>query len=281
MESFEGVIAVMTGGGGGIGRSMCIELAARGAHLTVSDHSLERAEETVEACLTETPGATVQAARADVTSTNEMRALAVLVRETHGTAQLVFANAGVSPPVGNVVGRTRADWDFALGVNLFGAINTVDAFVDHLRTNAPDARLMVTASMGGLQSTGTMSLGSYIPSKFACIGYCLEIQRELGAEGIDVSILVPGLVYTAMTTNSAEVRPAHLGKQAAPKRIDMPPALRPLAVMPADAARSAIDGLRAGHRLIATHADSANNLRDYYAAIVEELDGQGVEAGID
>ena len=203
------------------------------------------------------------------------------VRDRFGPVQLLIANAGITPPTGFAAGRPESDWEFALSVNVMGVIRTVDTFLEDLRSNAPDAHCMISASMGGLMSSeGGLSLGAYIPSKFACVGYTLELRKQFKEENIGLSMLCPGLVFTGMTHNSAEVRPDHLGTQKAPSRTDMPDFLKPTAIMPEDAAKEAIKGIRDNRFYVPTHSDSADRLRSYYDSVVSEMEGHGAVPGI-
>ena len=283
MKNFKNKVAVVTGGGSGIGQAICVELAKEGAHLAVTDFSLERAQTTVEKCVADggVSSENTIALRADVTSRDSLSDMAEKVRERFGTVELLVANAGITPPQGHAAGRPESDWDFALSVNVMGVIRTVDTFLEDLRENSPNSHCMISASMGGLMSSeGGLVLGAYIPSKFACVGYALELRKQFREEKIGISMLCPGLVYTGMTHNSADVRPQHLGKQKAPSRTDMPDFLRPSAIMPEDAAKEAIKGIQDNRFFVPTHSDSVDRLRPYYESILAEMEGHGATPGI-
>ena len=193
------------------------------------------------------------------------------------------ANAGVVMPFGSVVARAEADWQYVMSVNLFGAIHTVDAFVGQLRKNAGNAHVLVTSSMGGLVVGGHIPLGPYTVSKYACVGYCEELKAAFAKEAIGVSMLAPGVVATEIMHNSSETRPDELGSQPPPPRDRgyVSPRLAAMAVTAAQAADTALAGIRNNRFYIPTHLSDATRLDAHYRAIVAEMTGQGHQEGLD
>ena len=272
-----GGVAAVTGGGSGIGEALCLALANEGMRVAVLDVHAKRAE-TVAGRI----GASAHPYPVDVTDRKALGHLAARIRHELGPLNLLCANAGVVMPFGSVIERDHEDWQYVLSVNLFGVVHAVDAFMEQLRHNAGNAHILVTSSTGGMVIGGHIPLGPYTVSKYACVGYCEELRAALTEERIGVSMLVPGVVATEIMHNSSETRPRSLGSQPPPPRDRgyVTPRLAAMAVTPAQAATTALAGLRKGRFYIPTHIDAANQLRRHYDAIVDEMVGQGHRAGL-
>lgn len=277
MDFSRGVAAV-TGGGSGIGEALCLALAGEGMRVAVLDVHAERAESVAGRI-----GGSAHPYKIDVTDREALEDLAARMEQDLGPVNLLCANAGVVMPFGSVIDRDKADWQYVLSVNLFGVIHTVDAFMEQLRTNAGNAHVLVTASMGGLVVGGHIPLGPYTVSKYACVGYCEDLRAALTPERIGVSVLAPGVVATEIMHNSSETRPGALGSQPAQPRDRgyVTPRLAAQAVTPAQAAEAALAGMRDARFYIPTHLDAAKRLKRHYDAIVGEMAGQGHRAGLD
>lgn len=276
MNLTEGV-ALVTGGGHGIGEALCLALASQGMQVAVVDVNADRARAVARRI-----GAVARPYQVDITDRDALRELAVGIEQELGPLNLLCANAGVVMPFGSVIDREKADWQYVLSVNLFGVIHTVDTFMEQLRRNAGNAHILVTSSMGGMVIAGHMPLGPYTVSKYACVGYCEELRAALAKEGIGVSMLAPGVVATEIMHNSSETRPSKLGRQPPPPRDRgyVTPRLAAMAVSPAQAAETALAGIRNDRFYIPTHFDAADRLKLHYDAIVEDMMGQGHQGGL-
>lgn len=274
---FSGGVAAVTGGGSGIGEALCLALAAEGMQVAVLDVNGHRAGTVAERI-----GSRARPYRLDVTDPTALNEQAAEMERQLGPVSLLCANAGVVMPFGSVIERDATDWQYVLSVNLFGVIHTVDAFMEQLRRNAGNAHILVTSSMGGLVIGGHIPLGPYTVSKYACVGYCEELRSALTGEGIGVSMLAPGVVNTEIMHNSSETRPGALGSQPPPPRQRgyVSPRLAAVAVTPAQAAGTALDGMRNNRFYIPTHIDDAQRLKGHYDAIVDEMAGQGHQGGL-
>lgn len=280
MESFDNKVALVTGGGGDIGRELCLGLARAGGQIVAADLSGERAAATAALCREIDACPAAIGCQVDVTSRESLQSMLDDVHVKLGAVQLLCANAGVSPPLGTVTERPDSDWEFAFSVNVMGVIRTVDACVADLRAKAPDAHVMITASMGGILVRGHMPLGTYSPSKFACVGYAEELKHQLSGEDIGVSVLLPGLIDTNMAVHSAEARPRALGEQQQPARKGLSPRLKEIAITAEQAADVALAGIRGSRFYISTHSDAVDRLRPHFERMLAEIEEQGVEPGI-
>ena len=275
MHDFNGKLALITGGGGSIGQALTRALSEAGARVAVADVSLERAQ------VSASTAANAEAFQVDVTDRVSLARMITEVHDRMGTVELACVNAGVSLPGGDVTERSDDDWHFMMNINLMGAVRTVDAVLPDLRENRPGSYLLLTTSIAGLMVRGHLPLNIYSVSKFAAVGYGQELRAQFAREGIGISMLLPGLVPSAMVTYSQALRDGQSAGHIDVSNLDGPEELKQFAVSPEDCARVALDGVRDNRFFISTHADAAERLREHYASVVAELSVGGVEPGLD
>lgn len=191
MGSFEGRVAVVTGGASGIGRGIARALARRGASVALADLHAERLEETVRAL--EALGAKALGLRCDVTSDAEVERFRDAVLARFGRVDVLCNNAGVSV-LGPCERAEMEDWRWILDVNVLGLVRGVRAFVPAMIERG-SGHVVNTASVAGVWAY-SWDAGPYITSKFAAYGFSEVLARQLRPHGIDVSVLCPGLVTT-------------------------------------------------------------------------------------
>jgi NAD(P)-dependent dehydrogenase (short-subunit alcohol dehydrogenase family) len=215
MDDLVGRVAVVTGGGSGIGRGLALGLGAAGMTVVVADIQGVNADRV--AAEIASAGGRAHGVTVDVTSARSLAAAAEAIVARTGGVNLLCANAGVLARVGPLAEHTTQDWEYTWSVNVLGTVKTVAAFLPALRERAPDAHVVTTASLGGLTADVRAPLGAYIASKYACVGYSEMLRAELASEGIGVSVLCPGVVASNLTATSAENRPEAFGRQPAPQ----------------------------------------------------------------
>lgn len=213
MDDLNGRVAVVTGGGSGIGRGIALSLGAEGMTVAVADIQEPKAREV--AAEIEASGGNALGIGVDVASVASLASAAEEIVAKTGGVNLLCANAGVLARVGPLAHHTIGDWEYTLSVNVLGIVKTVAAFLPALCGRAPDAHIVTTASLGGLVSDVGAPMGAYIASKYACVGYSEMLRAELEGQGIGVSVLCPAVVVSSLLRTSTENRPGAFGDQAA------------------------------------------------------------------
>lgn len=210
MENFEGRIAVVTGGGTGIGRELVRQLAAAGAHVAMCDVSAENMAESKALAEKEAPsGVRVTTFVADVADEAQMLAFRDDVLAEHQTdhVNLVFNNAGIGGG-GSFLTGDRRDWDRTFGVVWTGVYNGCRAFVPLLVASDEGHLVNVSSVNGFWASIGPQTPHTaYSAAKFAVKGFteALITDLRMNAPHVAVSVVMPGHVGTSIVLNSAEI----------------------------------------------------------------------------
>ena len=194
MSCFANKIAVVTGGGRGIGQEIARALAAQGAKVAVVSRSAASCGKAAEEINASYPGAATAYA-VDVADHAAVQELAKKIGEEMGPVNILVNNAGVTRD-GLLMRMKEEDWDTVLDTNLKGAFNTVKAFMRVLM-KAEDPRIINIASVIGL--IGNAGQANYAASKAGLIGFTKSIARELAGRGVTCNAVAPGFITTDMT----------------------------------------------------------------------------------
>jgi NAD(P)-dependent dehydrogenase (short-subunit alcohol dehydrogenase family) len=197
-------VAVVTGGASGIGRALCLAFARAGARVVVAD--LDEAGMSETAASVAKAGSRALAVRTDVSRLGDVRALADRAWEEFGAVHVLCNNAGIAL-WGGLDTASHQDWEWAIGVNLWGVIHGVEAFVPRMVAQNAESHIVNTASMAGL--IASEGLGVYNTTKYAVVGLSETLQKDLRRHGIGVSLLCP-MGVTTRIRQSARSRPAAL-----------------------------------------------------------------------
>ncbi len=240
MQDLSGRLAVVTGGGAGMGRELVVRLAAAGCHVATCDIFPESLAETAALCA---PGVRVTTHACDVSDEARVRAFRDAVVEAHGAeaVHLLFNNAGIVGG-GSFVAGDRDAWERTFGVCWHGVYHCTRAFLPLLA--ASDAGCIVnTSSVNGFwASVGPEAPHTaYSTAKFAVKGFseALIADLRMHAPHVGVAVVMPGHIGTSITRNSPRVHgmrtPEELsGEQIAAIRARMVAAGRPVGNAPDD-----------------------------------------------
>ncbi|MET4609895.1 NAD(P)-dependent dehydrogenase (short-subunit alcohol dehydrogenase family) [Rhodococcus sp. PvR044] len=203
MSEFLGRVAVVTGAGSGMGRTLALGLARRGARLAVSDVDTEGLAATVG--LLEELGADVRSDRLDVSERESVLRYADAVVEHFGVVNQVYNNAGIAFS-GSILESEFKDIERVLDVDYWGVVNGTKAFLPHLIASG-DGHVINTSSLYGILALPRQS--AYNSAKFAVRGFTESLRLEMLAGGhpVRVTCVHPGGVKTNVANNAGHAGP--------------------------------------------------------------------------
>jgi NAD(P)-dependent dehydrogenase (short-subunit alcohol dehydrogenase family) len=206
MQELRGKVAVITGAGSGLGRAMAKRFGREGMKLVLADIDQERLHDAANEL--DEAGVEVQPLKTDVSKQSQVDGLADLAYERFGAVHLLCNNAGVAV-VGTAWERSHADWEWAIGVNLWSVVHGIRSFVPRMLEAGQSGHIVNTASVAGLLCPPLS--GPYVATKHAVVGLseCLHHDLTLRQSQIGVSVLCPGFVKTRIY-ESESVRPEDL-----------------------------------------------------------------------
>ena len=197
--NFTGKTAVVTGGSRGLGRAVCLELAAGGANVVLCYAGNENAaNETAAAC--EALGAKVLAVRCDVADSAQVKALMDEALKAFGRIDILVNNAGISRD-GLLMMMKETDFDDVINTNLKGAFLCMKA-VARTMMKQRYGRIVNLSSVVGLR--GNAGQVNYAASKAGVIGMTKSLAKELASRGVTVNAVAPGFMETDMTAAMPE-----------------------------------------------------------------------------
>jgi NAD(P)-dependent dehydrogenase (short-subunit alcohol dehydrogenase family) len=277
MKTFEGRVAVITGGASGLGREFANTASGLGMKLVLADievGALEQARAELAATGTE-----VIALLCDVRSSAQVQALADATIDRFGAVHVLFNNAGVGSG-GLIWENTEADWEWVLGVNLWGVIHGVRIFTKLMLECAKketdyEGHIVNTASMAGLLNAPAM--GVYNVSKHAVVSLSETLYHdlELVAAPIRTSVLCPYFVPTGISAShrnrpdDVRMRERPTGSQLAAQALTAK-AVSSGKVSAAQVAALTFDAIRDGQFYIYSHPGALGNVQQRMEDIVQQ-----------
>ncbi len=271
MNEFKGKVAIVTGGASGIGRAMAERFAEEGMRIVIADveeSALKKAEAEMKS-----DGAEVLAVRCDVSKAHDVKELAEATVRKFDSAHILCNNAGVG-----ITGATweipLEDWEWVLGVNLWGVIYGIHYFVPIMLKHGGPAHIINTASMAGLTSGGSMA--PYHVSKHGVVTLSEGLFHEFRQRGssIGVSVLCPGWVDTKINESDRN-RPK--GKVAEEKLDPMSKMFRDMVstalkegLRPKDVAQMVFDAVKSNTFYVLPHAHWKNMIEARMHDIIEQ-----------
>src|SRR2546426_6477415 len=258
VRELAGRVAVVTGAASGIGRALARALAQAGMRVVAADVDEAGHAQTDDRL----DGVAV---RTDVSERREVLALADRAWAAYGAVHVVCNNAGVAL-WGGLEAATHRDWRWVLGVNLWGVIHGVEAFVPRMIAQQSEGHVVNTASMAGL--IASQGLGVYNTSKYAVVGLSETLVKDLRPYGIGVSVLCPMGVATRIR-DSERGRPPALRNEGAAAVAPVELIGRTLA--PEHVADMVVAAIRRNQLYVIPHEESLEAIRRRFQRIERSL----------
>jgi NAD(P)-dependent dehydrogenase (short-subunit alcohol dehydrogenase family) len=205
-DGLKGKVAVVTGGGAGIGKAAAKHLAAAGARVGVLSRTAQEVRETCAEI--EQAGGTALPLTADVSQVEPMVAAYELVQRTWGRLDIVFANAGINGVWTGLEELAPEEWDKTLAINLRGTFLTVKYAVPLLKKNG--GAIVITSSVNGTRMFSNTGASAYATSKAGQVAFGRMCALELAAHRIRVNTICPGAIETHIDQNTDRRHLEHL-----------------------------------------------------------------------
>lgn len=265
IADFEDKVAVITGAGSGIGAALCGGFSELGMKIVAADIDESGAQATIKNLHNDGIAVGV-----DVADANSVTQLADQSFEQFGQVDLLINNAGVFQG-GFTWERSIADWEWILGVNLYGMIHAVRSFVPRMMAQDSEGHIVNTASVAAF--IGGPASGPYVVSKCAAFSFteCLALDLAAVNSKLGASVLTPSAIDTNIAT-TARVRPEAYGVdetvdgQGVAERLA---AATAAGIRPEDVLGPVVNGVRSGEFLIPTKPSYADQIRNRFDALLE------------
>ncbi len=205
ISDFEGKLAFVTGGASGIGLGIVKSLVKRGARVVIADLRPDH----IESALAQFSGGgrsnSVSALQLDVSNRSGYQEAAAKMQTDFGGIDILINNAGVGLE-GPLLEASDVDWDFGMGVNFGGVVNGIQSFLPQMIAHGRGGHIVSTASLAACV-TMPSNFAIYAAGKAAVLNLSENMQAELAAKGIGISVLLPGFVKSNIH-QAAQNRPA-------------------------------------------------------------------------
>ncbi|WJH35255.1 SDR family oxidoreductase [Paenibacillus sp. CC-CFT747] len=194
----EGKVAVVTGGGSGIGRAAALKLAAHGAKVCLVDRVMENAEKVQRQI--EQAGGTAHAVEVDVAKSDQLDKAIQDTVDRWGRLDIVFANAGINGTIGPIENMTENDWNSTIDINLKGTYFTVRHAIPHLKDKG--GSIIITSSINGNRVFSNFGFSIYSTSKAGQVAFMQMAALELAQYKVRVNAICPGAIATNIGKNT-------------------------------------------------------------------------------
>ena len=199
MKEFEGKVALVTGGGSGIGRATALAFARDGARVVIGNRNVQRGEETVS--MIRAAGGTASFQRTDVLVAADIEALVKHAVSEYGGLDLAFNNAGIEGEPRPLAEQTEANYDAVMDINVKGVWLSMKYEIPRILDQGGGA-IVNCSSVAGV--IGFPGIGIYSASKHAVIGLTKAAALEYSAQGIRVNAVNPAVIDTEMVDRLAD-----------------------------------------------------------------------------
>jgi len=208
MIDISGKTAIVTGAASGIGLGIATALAEAGANVVMADIQKAAVEQAAHG-LSGT-NKQVMPVRIDVTQEQSVLDALAEAEQKFGKLHIACNNAGVPMHGTRLVDVMPADWEFVIGVNIWGIIHGIRHFVPAILKHGEEGHVVNTASVAGFQNRRGTNQGPYSMTKYAALSLSEALEHELDGTNVGVSVLCPGPIATNIA-RGARNRPDHLG----------------------------------------------------------------------
>jgi NAD(P)-dependent dehydrogenase (short-subunit alcohol dehydrogenase family) len=270
MTDIAGRVAIVTGGGSGVGRALALALAHRGADVAVADLWEERSVEVAGEI--DGHGGSAAAIRCDVSDPASVAEMHGQVSATLGEPSLLFANAGVAA-LEPLAQMERRDVAWVFGVNLMGVVHCLEEFLPEIVRGA-SGHVVATSSVAGLIPESLSNHGPYAGSKAGLIGLMLNLRLELALVGVGCTVVCPGGVVTRIGESGANRPERFGGPTSGPMGATTMQMPQPVRFRPADeVARMILQAVEADQPMVITDASQREYfLRSYVDLVLSAFD---------
>lgn len=203
-----GTNAIVTGAASGIGLAIATALAEAGANVVMADIQKDAVEQAAHG-LSGT-NKRVMPVRVDVTQEQSVVDALAECERRFGKLHIACNNAGVPMHGTRMIDVPRGDWEFVIGVNIWGVIHGIRHFVPAMLRHGEEAHIVNTASVAGFQNRRGTNQGPYSMTKYAVVSLSEALEHELQGTNVGVSVLCPGPIATNIA-RGARNRPDHMG----------------------------------------------------------------------
>src|ERR1700761_9513999 len=208
MDDISGKTAIVTGADSGIGLGIAAALAEAGANVIMADIHKEVGEQAAHGL--SVTNKRVMPLRIDVTKEQSVLDALAEAERNFGKLHIACNKAGVPMHGTKLVDVPQADWEFVIGVNIWGVIHGIRHFVPAILKHGEEGHIVNTASVAGFQNRRGTNQGPYSMSKYAALSLSEALEHELEGSNVGVSVLCPGPVNTNIP-RGARNRPPHMG----------------------------------------------------------------------
>jgi NAD(P)-dependent dehydrogenase (short-subunit alcohol dehydrogenase family) len=199
MAQFTGKVALVTGGGSGIGEAISKELAAKGASVVVSDINLEAAQRVCQEI--SDGGGTASAVRQDTAGKEDAEMVVRHAVDTYGALHLAVNNAGIGGKQAPAGETDLDEWDKVIGINLSGVLYGMRYQIPQmLQAGAAKCSIVNMASIHG--SVAALGNGAYTAAKHGVVGITKNAAAEYGPQGLRINSVGPGYIRTPLVESS-------------------------------------------------------------------------------
>lgn len=267
----EGTTAFITGGASGIGFGIAQRLLDHGARLVLADIRQDHLDEAKQFFEERQQGRNVHTIRLDVSDRAAMAEAARECEAVMGGPDILVNNAGIDPS-GPFEQATYQDWDYGLGVNLWGPINGIMAFSPGMRARGRGGHIVNTASLAGLTPMPSF-MSIYAVAKAGVITLTESIRDSMAKDNIGVTVLMPGPIKSRIH-ESGQNRPERFRSGSGFAETEAQLGKRVVSdtwMEPTEVGDMIVDAIVHNKLYVATHGNWRDNVRDRFEALIASM----------